>query len=380
MLSPRVEGRRLVAGMVVLAVAVSPRVQDAAGATPGDMQTSGLPGRLLRIAESEDGLSFTDTREVFLENASAPDLVRLPDQDLLAIFDYHDPDAPQNPPVLAVCRSSDDGASWSGPYPIRNQGTPSDGLQLRFGTLVVMPTGLVRMFCLGVEPSGDPSHGGFERYIASAVTRNGLDYVMDPAVRIPIQGSARAQPTAAWAGGRLELFITARREPGEAYRTGGTVFRYSSLDGRLFEPTDRLRLVGLIGSIVVPEKHRFRLYFSYRNEILSMGSLNGIHWGHEPGVRLKNASDAAVIQLRDGRFWMLYVAPATDVSLELLLQRVLAGPEDTGDAGSVGSDGALGGPDVWKPFTFSSFDSELGANVAVVEDDPALDPFAPLPD
>lgn len=370
MMGLRIDYRPLVAILALLVIVSSPALPAAAGATPASVEEPRLSGFLLRIARSEDGLSFADTGEVFLDSATAPDLVRLPNQDLLALFDYHDSPGTQDQPVLAVCRSSDDGATWSAPHPIRIEGTPADGTRLRYGSLVVMPSGFVRLYCYAVKPGDDLSDGVSERFIASAVTRNGLDYLIDPEVHIAVEGTAQGQPSAAWTGDHLSLLVAPRKEPGEADRASGTVLCYSSLDGRRFGAAERMRLVGLTGSIVAPEDQHLRLYFSYRNEILSMGSLNGTHWGHEMGVRLRNASDPAVVQLKDDRFCMLYVAPATEVSLELLVRNVLTVTDEADDPDTTGSTPKPDSRDTWKAFTYASIETELGSIAPITWDEP----------
>ena len=43
---------------------------------------------VLRLARSNDGVDFTDMGTIFARRASAPDLVRLSDGGLMALFDY----------------------------------------------------------------------------------------------------------------------------------------------------------------------------------------------------------------------------------------------------------------------------------------------------
>src|SRR2546425_2306368 len=101
---------------------------------------------LLRFATSADGLTFADTGDALIQGAAAPDLVRLPSGNLLAIFDCAPSSRHADRMLMAVCRSSDDGRTWSAPRPVRLRGGGSNGLHGGHGDLLVMPDGRLRLY------------------------------------------------------------------------------------------------------------------------------------------------------------------------------------------------------------------------------------------
>ena len=73
---------------------------------------------VIRVARSDDGLSFSGSGKVFLHHAAAPDLIQLPNGHLIAVFDYLRGTSGGQTLVMGVSRSTDSGKSWSRPMPL----------------------------------------------------------------------------------------------------------------------------------------------------------------------------------------------------------------------------------------------------------------------
>ncbi len=401
----------------LVSLSPAPGESSSRGGDRSALRASESVTEVLRIAKSDDGLDFADTGEVFLQNSSAPDLIRLPNRTLLAIFDYRDGSGRGGERVLAVSRSTDEARSWSPPRPIILRGAPRGAARAEHGDLALMLSGLVRLYFKTGDSAPKPSHRRPTGLIGSAVTRNGLHYEIDRQVHLRCEGPADVHPSGAWFGSQLDLFVVGRNGP--TPRSAGRpwrVQRFTSGDGRRFKPSPRIREAGSTGNILALGENRFRMFLSSGNAVRSMISGDGLRWRVEPGVRLRNASDPAVVQLRDGTFLMLYVAALENRSTGLPQKALaLSGGDAVQGAGEESRLGHQPGPDAlgggdpspgddrpgdngfspntppdrsnWEPFTPAGFDSELGdglddawgAQPTWGQQDPE-DPFAPRPD
>ncbi len=331
---------------------------------------------VIRVARSDDGLAFRDTGEIFAVNASAPDLIRLPNNDLLAVFDWRE--RPDEPVVLAASRSRDEGASWSEPKAIVIQGG-SDSESPRHADLVLDPSGAVRIFYCAQSPAGQRRTRSTGSVVRAAVSRNGWEYRVDPVCRILCERLPDAHPTAVSLGPNLDLYVAAINEGGP--ERPGFMQRFSSRDGRRFRPVERARMPGLLGNII-RHGRGLRAFVTGRNEVQSMVSTGTSRWLPEEGVRLRDASDPAVVELRGGKFLMLYCAPPLDLTDEQA-NKVLVGSSlhrpsgSTPDSGTTAQSDAQADSSItadWEPFT----DAEPAMEAGVGETEATAAEFAPI--
>lgn len=269
------------------------------------------PTSVLRIAYSKDGLAFTDADKVLVRNASAPALVRLPDGQLLAVFDYGG-GSPGGAQTMAVSRSADDGRTWSRPRAIRFSGAGAPGTRCGHASLVLMPNKLLRLYfvALAADKEANREQGSEVATIFSAVSRNGLEYKLDQDVQVRTDGGWDAQPTLVQVGSRIDLYIDSVDDAGSGQKAqGGLAMRLTSPDGRHFRWAVPQRTSGLrfVGS-AVSEGKRCRAYLSAEGGVRSMASSDGVVWKPEEGIRLAKGWDPAVVQLKDETFLMLYCA------------------------------------------------------------------------
>ena len=134
---------------------------------------------VLRVARSADGLRFGDTGRVFATRASAPDLVRLADGDLLAIFDCIPGESEGQQPVLAVSRSADEGETWSAAKLVRLHDERGRLLAGRHGDLIRRADGRLQLFFAVADRPASREADQPMRHrtqLRTAVTRNGIDY------------------------------------------------------------------------------------------------------------------------------------------------------------------------------------------------------------
>ncbi|MCO6435997.1 MAG: exo-alpha-sialidase [Phycisphaerae bacterium] len=269
----------------------------------------------LRFAHSPDGLEFRDTGVVFAKRAAAPDLFRMPGGTLLALFDHAPDTATPNRYAAHVCFSRDDGKTWSRPQPVDITDRAKRRHLAIQGDIFLAPDGIIRLYF--VEPVADAraSRSGGNRShfrLRSAVTRDGIHYRLDERFRAPDWGDRVADPTPIVIDNRVHLLIRAAENEDDK----SSALRHAvSRDARRFArlaPPDLPRDAVPFATVKLAD--RLRIYVATPDGIRSATSRDARRWDMEDGVRLADATDAAVVRLVDGSYLMLY-RPADPASL-----------------------------------------------------------------
>ncbi|MBI4578734.1 MAG: exo-alpha-sialidase [Planctomycetes bacterium] len=262
--------------------------------------TAGGPAPAIRVARSEDGLTFRDEGAIQAADLAAPGLVCLANGQLVAVFDRAaGPEGSRT--MLVVSRSRDNGRSWSDPRPIHLNwpGSPPD--RWMHGELLTTPEGLVQLCFLATGGIAAPDRAPtvVATRVFRAITRDGMSYRLDDAVNIPVEGSP---PYLAMVrvGGETHLFISSGTADGNAEHQ-------VSADGRTFRPASPQDSPGIENlRSIVPVDGGYRAYLAADDGVRSLFSRDARSWSKERGVRLAGRWDPAVVRLQDGSFLMLY--------------------------------------------------------------------------
>ncbi len=373
-----------------------PQPRERADAPAGSRQVSAASS-VIRIAASKDGFSFTETGEILVKNADSPDIVRLPNNDLLAVFRCQP--QPGAAPMLAAVRSVDDGRSWSSLRPLVLKGGGDSG-NIRNPSLALMPSGMVRLYF-----SLTASQDGAAR-LGSAVTRDGVTYQTDPQVRVRCEKADAIDPLAFWAGRDLRLLaISTEATSRRTSSRPPAIWVFSSADGRHFKAAGLMR-EPVTPADVLGERDGYRMYVCDRGLIRCMISPDGTRWRLHPATCLRGGSDPAVVQLRDNSYLMLYCTPM-DERLARQPEKVLASAGSSGDqqaavvqqadhglagdqsTGNAAHDPSQQGPSEaapWEAFTEADAAAEVGSDTAGSADSAEVstadmsDGFPPAPD
>lgn len=349
----------------------------AASAQSGPQDCGHHSATVLRLANSDDGLNFSDSGQVFLQQAASPDLIRLPNGHLLAIFE-HCPGA-QGRLGLYVTRSTDSARSWSEAQPIVLRGPGAGRIQPDRPTLAMMRDRSLRIYFRMRDPEAAERQ---PTIIGSAVTRNGLEYEYDRAVQIKCELGGDVRLCAAWLGRRLHLFAVATPQAANA---PAEVAHWFSYDGRRFFRLTRAKTEPAVTDIIALDRTRFRALTTAGGDIRSMLTADGSEWRQEAGVRMLNAAGPSVVSLDGGKFLMLY-SRAMDANSQSARELIAAaegaqsGAGQTGQGASAGQTGETARGQVpagWEPFGTGATPG-TGANAAAGEI-PAT-PFPPKPD
>lgn len=301
-----------------LASCLQPQVRADAPELP--LASRSAPETVVRLARSDDGLTFNDTGEVFLQHATAPDLMALPDGRLLAVFDYAGKSDAREPTVMAVSRSTDGGRSWSPARAIRFKGRSARRIRGYHGDLMRMPGGRLRLYFLAEAGYRSAKYGTKSRgpaMIRSAVTNDGLNYHLDSRTRIRPGQAEGSHVMTAWIGKTVHLYAAGLDDRTAGSDRGRSITRhYVSPDGRRFVKLRSIQVfdADFVGSIVSTDDG-LRAYVSTDRGIGSLASDNGRDWRLEPEPRLSIGWDPAVVRLDNGSYLMLYCAAADEESL-----------------------------------------------------------------
>lgn len=336
-------------------------------------------GTVLQIARSEDGRQFEEAAQVLLRGARSPSVVRLDNGDLLAVFEQSGEKSGET--VLAATRSGDDGKTWLPARPVRLAGL-SERSRIESPTLVVMPSGLVRMYFGIRDDKPDRKRGPRSTTIHSAVTRNGVEYQLDRQVRIPCEGLESLRLTAFRTD--KQVILLAGSAPGADKHSSSSravAQQYASSNGRSFTRPERARFAGAVGPVVRIDRHHWRMYVAGEGDIRSRMSNDGSRWRDESGACLKGSVDAAVTPTSDKKYLMLLGTTATPEAAklpELAAARPAKGAGPVNGGAPEQRDAADGQPAaqkaaetktdsaqaeaVWDAFASGGFEAELGAD------------------
>jgi len=185
--------------------------------------------------------------------AGVPTLARLADGRLVAAHQHFPADNDADFDKVAVRFSSDEGRTWTPAAVIRLSGLP-DGMRFPFDpTLVTLPDGRVRLYFTSVAGRRiDLSLPA----IHSAVSSNGIDFVVEPGVRFAIAGRQVIDSAVVLHRGVFHLYspdngpVGPPPAPGAGARgrgpagQAGVGYHATSADGLTFVRQDDVRIEG----------------------------------------------------------------------------------------------------------------------------------------
>lgn len=270
----------------------------------------------LRLAVSEDGLTLARMGRVFVSGAAAPELVRLSNGSLLALFDYAPPGGGEGSARLAATLSRDDGVNWSPLQDVRIRTRDGKVQYARRGSAAVMRDGSVRLFFVGARR---PANGlANERgAVQSAISRDGLNWQLDHRARVPLAPMGRNRVSVLSQDNRLFLLAPVK-ETQEDQRAGASERRRETALARAMS-RDMRRFVSMTAwSLpveaelvrVVERRGGFRAWASGATGTQAYDSREGTRW--EPiGEVLEGVRDPVFLPRRGDGFHVLYVAAMT---------------------------------------------------------------------
>ena len=330
-------GSLITVASVMLVTCLGSAAATTGGATPNRM----LKETNLLLARSVDGRTFEDQHMLFAPQAASPDLARLDERTILALFDVApEQDDGQGTSILAASVSKDNGTTWSPAVPVRFDDRTIMTLDPRHADLVRLPDGSLRLFFTTTVAKKRKRGATSVSVIRTATTRDGLNYRVDGRTRVYPAHRADVYPVAAVIHQVLHVYV---HEPksGSQGDNGSVTRHFVSRDGYNFMKLESLDVGPMVftGSIV-RHADQYRAYVSCGSLIRSLASPDGRTWHRCTDLTGPKGWDPAVLQLKDGTHLMLYCAQAerlaatrsalVDVSLDAQ-GPALAGPGSTDD-------------------------------------------------
>ena len=342
----------------------------------------------LRLAHSTDGIAFTDTGQVLCRGATSPDVTLLPNGRLLVIYDEISKSSKAGETHLAVAASADNGKTWSAPRRINI--TAQDGRRIagrHADAILPRPDHLRLYFEVAEQPHDGRASRHTSRLIQSAVTRNGVDYRLDPAVRLEMRDAENLDITTLAMGNDLHLFAGSMRSADKNNAPRCVIQRFISRDGRRFAKTGSSTADdGVLIASAIEGDRAITGYGTTDAGIAVFESRDGRRWERIGDTKLPGGSAPAVVRLRKGGYLMVYCrtedtnAPAG----QPMIPRTIEAPDGTGLASSsrdeqgVESRGARSGDDLAELSAAAGGGAAL-SNLDLRELAPD-EAFAPLPD
>lgn len=285
------------------------------------------PVSALFLARSDDGLEFSRDTRLFLRNAESPDLLVLPNGDLLAVFDYRpslfDAQRVSTRPVLSYAASSDGGRTWSAARPLKINGLPADARHPRHARLLAIRDGEVRLYFLVscTTPKNDAAPAKSPTLqLHGARRRQDGRFVCDKDAPLSLGACLDARTTIGPIGERTHLFAhilgNDRKVTIKLYTRGRSGGWAAAEPPR----TDRISFDGDLAAW----GDRTRLYFAARGGIRSAVTRDGRTWDLDAGVRMRGAMQPSVVRLKLGGALLLYAAELDETRRD---QLELAGVE-----------------------------------------------------
>jgi hypothetical protein len=238
-------------------------------------------------------------RIAVFERSGVPTLARLSDARLIAAHQWF----PENDAAafdkVAVRFSEDDGRTWSAPRVIALSGLPQDYRFPFDPTLLPLPDGRIRLYFTTNRARL------FEQdrpWIASAISRDGLSFEVEPGVRFAVAGETVIDCAAALHQGVFHLFA-----PIQSGRGGG--YHAVSRDGLLFERVADVFVpeVRWLGAAVT-SANTIRFYGTSDRGLWTSASADGASWPAPSFIALQGA-DPGVVENADGSRLLLVTGP-----------------------------------------------------------------------
>lgn len=292
----------------------------------GESSPERRPRSALRIAHARDGVHFQDAGIPFSDNGSNA-AACVQGRNLFVAYDVENLTRKKGS-QLVLTRSPNLGATWSPAEPVRvieKRGRNSRPVaDARNPALLCETDGSLRLFFV--------TGSGRRTRIASAVSRDGREFVVDPSLRVAVAEDALPNPTVARIGNHLHLFsaMIHRRatgnpaepsqddaSPADAPVSRTFLDRFMSPDGRRLTRLAPVELpVDAEWSSVVARPDGLTFYGSQRRDMTAATSSNARNWTHENRLRAPRGWDPAVVPLPGGAALMIHGVPGNSVPTE----------------------------------------------------------------
>lgn len=267
-------------------------------------------------ATSQDGKNYRNISGPIFRHASVPEVVEL-DQDLagqragsllLYFVDFNDRPGPGEEQISLS--TSRDGKQWSDAQNISMAGRPFGGAAVDPST-VQLEDGRLRMYFFGSELNelGDPANQRGPHKIYSAVSKDGLNFMVEPGVRF--EGFGITDPEVIFTGKEWLMFLSKGQE----------TFQARSKDGLEFirDKTAQFLDGGVPGAVMLPDG-KVRVFLT------RFGSIYQLDWDPDTSTYDSHSlilvidkgkglivSDPSCVRKEDGSYYFIFKYKNPDI-------------------------------------------------------------------
>ena len=265
------------------------------------------------------GHDGTPEKLATFERAGVPTVARLKDGRLIAAHQHFPADNDADFDKVAVRFSSNEGKEWTVPKVLRLDGLP-EGMRFPFDpTLVPLPDGRVRLYFTSVKGRTFDQH---TPAIYSAISSNGLDYLVEPGTRFSVAGRTVIDCAVVLHAGVFHLFAPdngagappmGRRDapPRRENRPqDGVGYHATSRDGLNFTRAEDVKIEGRRRWLGNAQSDGNVITFFGTGEpgIWSATSADGQNWKLSESYRIQGA-DPGAVKLKDGSWLLVATGP-----------------------------------------------------------------------
>ncbi len=254
----------------------------------------------LYLATSDDGRTFKK-QKVFVKQAGVPNILRTSEVNLIVVYQYFSFENTSMFNIIAYSVSQDNGKTWSNPTKVQFEDLPVPTTPLLTPvdpTLVGLEDGSLRLYFTYHAKEDD-----FARLASAHAERMSERFIYEEGIRLADDNQNLLDPAVIFFDGLWHHYAQYMTPlPSGKYDNYHSI----SVDGLDFELQDSITLdMMMLGNpILVDEGIRF--YGSAKGGVVSAFSTDGFMWEMEEGVRIENAGDAAVVELPNEEYLMIY--------------------------------------------------------------------------
>jgi len=253
------------------------------------------------IATSSDGLTWQTNHQVVIDQASVPEVVRLPDGRWLI---YAVNGSMLGGPGFVYAESQDEGQTWTCGI-VNVTGADPD--------VVLLPDGRIRIYYIEFPFGPNPPQPGTQitepNRVRSAISLDGKNFTIEEGARL--EGIGYTDPDVILVGNEWFMYVS----------TGEKAWAARSSDGLNFTLIGLVNDTGAVsGSYLFPDG-TLRHYYCGRQGIQSATSTGGgDRWRAEPGTRIARdpawatVCDPSVVSDGHGGYWMAYKIQPADTT------------------------------------------------------------------
>ena len=260
----------------------------------------------LRLTESKDGLTFSESSRRLVVGGSAPDLELLPNGDLALFFDSAEKNKSNSNTRLHIAISHDKGRSWTKARPVIIRDKNGRLIRGCHGDLVCMADGKMRLYFTTVESLENKSNTS--GVVKTARARSLARFEVDGDIEKRARENGVSRASVFTDKNKVHLYLSDSEPVSSGQGNEKQLYSHQvSRDGRRFfgKSMSNLFCFGQVGSFL-NLKHEVRAYVATAEGVSVLRSKKTDVWEQHATLCQRGCWDPAVARVADDSFIMAY--------------------------------------------------------------------------